>query len=104
MTIGEQISRLPPLLRGLLTQSGLAPTGRAGVRLAAGIGVSVGRDTLLRMIRGLPEPEIGEVEVLEVDDFAFGKVRCLAELLAKTTTTASSGHEPLRSTGARIGS
>ncbi|MDH6522876.1 hypothetical protein M2163_000617 [Streptomyces sp. SAI-135] len=31
------------------------------------------------MIRGLPEPEIGEVEILGTDDFDFRKGRRLAE-------------------------
>ncbi len=44
--------------------------GRAGARLAAGIGVAAGRDTLLRSIRALPDPPVGVVRVLGVDDFA----------------------------------
>ncbi|MEU1090250.1 hypothetical protein ABZ401_26110 [Streptomyces sp. NPDC005892] len=82
MTFAEQIaglttphSRYTPLLRAVLTHIGLALAGRAGVRVAAAVGISVGRDTLLRMVRAVPEPDAGEVEVLGVDDFAFRKGR-----------------------------
>jgi hypothetical protein len=60
-------SRFTPLLRGLLTQIGLALAGRAGVRLAAATGVAVGRDTLLRLVKALPDPPAGRVPVLGVD-------------------------------------
>ncbi|MET7354959.1 transposase family protein [Streptomyces mirabilis] len=82
VTFAEQIaglttphSRYTPLLRGMLTQIELALAGRAGARVAAAVGISVGRDTLLRMVRAVPEPDIGEVEALGVDDFAFRKGR-----------------------------
>jgi transposase len=57
-------------LRRLLTAVALALAGRAGVRMAASVGVRVGRDTLLRLVRALPDPPAGEVRVLGVDDFA----------------------------------
>lgn len=83
----EQISGLTaphrrhtPLLREVLTQIGLALAGRAGTRLASAVGLAMGKDTLLRLARALPEPEIGKVEILCVDDFAFrgaaATVRC----------------------------
>jgi transposase len=45
--------------------------GRAGARLAGLLGVLVGRSTLLRMIRRMPDPEVSGVTVLGVDDFAL---------------------------------
>ena len=79
-TFAEQVvgltaphSRYTPLLRTLLAQIGLALAGRAGVRLADALGVNVGRDTLLRLVKALPDPDSGPVEVLGVDDFAFRK-------------------------------
>lgn len=47
--------------------------GRAGVRLAAELGLLVGRDALLsRGKRAAPTDE-GEMRVLGIDDFAFRK-------------------------------
>ncbi|QCX82420.1 hypothetical protein C9F11_44235 (plasmid) [Streptomyces sp. YIM 121038] len=73
VTFAEQVagltaphSRYTPPLRWLLTQIGLVLAGRAGARLATAVGITVGKDTLLRLVRALPEPEIGEVEVLVV--------------------------------------
>jgi hypothetical protein len=73
VTFAEQVegltspySRFTPLLRGLLTQIGLALAGRAGVRFAAAAGVAVGRDTLLRLVKALPEPLAGPVPVLRL--------------------------------------
>jgi transposase len=62
VTFAEQVdgltsphSRFTPLLRGLLTQIGLALAGRAGVRLAVAAGVAVGRADLAAWLRGHPE-------------------------------------------------
>jgi transposase len=63
-------ARRTTALRALLTSIGVTLAGRAGARMAAGIGVSVSRSTLLRMVRALPDPEVGQVTVLGVDDFA----------------------------------
>jgi transposase len=67
--------RYTPLLRRLLTRIGLALAGRAGARLAADVGVVVGRDTLLRLVKALPDPVAEAVRVLGVDDFAFRRGR-----------------------------
>jgi hypothetical protein len=61
------------LLRSMLESIGVALAGRAGARLAARLGLSVGRNTLLRLVRALPDPEVTAVTVLGVDDFALRK-------------------------------
>lgn len=63
-------ARTTPLLRGILEKIALALAGRAGSRLASALGVSVGRSTLLRLVRALPDPPTGVVTVLGIDDFA----------------------------------
>jgi transposase len=81
-TFAEQIdgltaphARLTPGLRGMLTQIGLALAGRAGSRLASLIGIAAGRDTLLRLVKALPDPPLALITVLGVDDFAFRRGR-----------------------------
>jgi hypothetical protein len=75
-----------PAAAGVLTRIGLALAGRAGARLAAAVGLTVGKDTLLRPVRSLPEPEIGQVEILGVDDFAFCRGRRYDTSMPSTTT------------------
>jgi transposase len=77
-TFAEQVegltakhARRTGLARGMLEQVGLALAGRAGSRLAARLGLSAGRNTLLRLVHTLPDPTVGTVRVLGVDDFAL---------------------------------
>jgi len=64
-------SRHTSLLRRTLVAIATALAGRAGARLAGSLGMPTSRDTLLRLLRGLPSPPIGELVVLGVDDFAL---------------------------------
>jgi transposase len=77
-TFAEQIpglttpyARYSPPLRAALTSIAIALAGRAGARLAEALGMTVARDTLLNLLRCTPTPDVGEVEVLGVDDFAL---------------------------------
>lgn len=51
-------SRATPLLQNMVAHIGLALAGRAGCRLASLLGITVGRDTLLRRVKALPEPQV----------------------------------------------
>lgn len=77
-TFAEQIegltsayARRTPLLTAIFERIGLALAGRAGARLADDLGMPVGRSTLLRLVRSLPDPPVHSVEVLGIDDFAL---------------------------------
>ncbi|MFI2477842.1 ISL3 family transposase [Nocardia xishanensis] len=76
-TFAEQVegltakwSRRTSLLTSMLAAIGLAMAGRAGARLARQLGLSASRDTLIRLVRRLPDPPAGPIVVLGVDDFA----------------------------------
>jgi transposase len=56
-----------------LTDVALALGGEAGARLAAKHGMPVSPDTLLRLIRGVPDREVPTPTVLGVDDWAIHK-------------------------------
>ncbi|WP_319718012.1 ISL3 family transposase [Nonomuraea angiospora] len=79
-TFAEQVegltsphARFTPLLRQMLTSVAVSMAARAGARLAARLGIPVAKDTLLRLVRSHPEPPIGRVRAVAVDDFALRK-------------------------------
>jgi transposase len=74
-TFAEQIpglttpyARRSPLARRMLEMIALALAGRAGARLAEGLGLPVGRSTLLRLLRALPDSNDLVRDCLSVTD------------------------------------
>jgi len=84
--LAAQHARNTSLLRHMLELLALALAGRAASRLAAMLGITISRDTLIRLIRALPDPEVGPVTVLGIDDWAKQKGHSYATILINMET------------------
>lgn len=77
-TFAEQVpavtaryQRRTGLLTGVLQAIAVMLAGRAGARLAARLRVAVSRSSLLRLLRAVPEPPVGQLTAIGIDDFAL---------------------------------
>ena len=92
-TFAEQIpelttphARSSPPLRAALTAIAVALAGRAGARLAAALGMAASRDTMLNLLRAVPEPQPDTVEAVGIDEFALRRGHVYATVLLNMHT------------------
>ncbi|MFD5186531.1 ISL3 family transposase [Streptomyces sp. NPDC058372] len=70
----ERFARRTPLLRCSLEKIALALAGRPGARLATHLSMPTSANSLLRLVRRLPDKQVGSApRVLGIDDFALKK-------------------------------
>jgi transposase len=94
-TFAEQVdgltsryARKTPLLAGLLGSIAVALAGRAGSRLACGLGVPASRQVMLRLVMAIPDPAAAPPRVAGIDDFATRRGQHYGTLIIDIETGA----------------
>lgn len=105
VTFAEQIpglttpfARRTAVLTDRLAAIGLALAGRAGARLAVKLGIPIGRDTLIRLVRALPGPPSRTPTVIGVNEFALRRGAVYA-----TVIIDMADHRPIDIFAGRVG-
>ncbi|WP_223660457.1 transposase family protein [Streptomyces angustmyceticus] len=73
-------------MRSVLAEVGLALAGRAGARLADVFGARISRNTVLRLVEAVPEPQPQVPRVVGVDEYAMRKGRVYGTVLVDVET------------------
>jgi transposase len=70
-TLTSRYQRRKSLLKGVLQAISVMLAGRAGARLTERLQVTVSRSSLLRLLQTVPEPPVGDLTAIGIDDFAL---------------------------------
>jgi transposase len=80
------LSRLTMRLRSAVQEISLATCGKGGERLAGKLGIALSDATLLWSLYLVPLPEVGQVEVLGIDDWSYRRGKRYGSIIVDLQT------------------